>query len=89
MIFDPSISLGSLIAGTGVMLSVIVAMWRNGLKLQIGLDRLERLEHQVSAMDTKVQQIAVMQQQLVDSKERMDSLEIRVRELERDNRAKA
>ena len=84
--FDWTISFGSIIAMSGIMLSVIVAMWRNGLVLQMGLKRLESLEAQVSGMDHEVRRIAVMQQQLLDGKERMDGIDERVREVERARR---
>ena len=84
--FDWTISFGSMVAMTGIMLSVIIAMWRNGLVLQMGLKRLENLERQVDGMDMEVRRIAVMQQQLLDGKERMDGIDERVRELERARR---
>ena len=84
--FDWTVSFGSLVAMAGIMASVMFAMWRNGLALQIGLRRLESLEAQVSGMDHEVRRIAVMQQQLVDGKERMDGIDERVRELERAGR---
>lgn len=87
MIFDPTVSLGSVFASISIILSLVAVAWRNGLKLQQGLDRLERLESQVNLMDTKVQHIAVLQQQLIDGKERMDGFDERLRELERVRRA--
>ena len=84
--FDWTISFGSLIAMVGIMLSVIVAMWRNGLALQLGIRRLESLEAKVGMMDHEVRRIAVLQQQLLDGKERMDGIDERVRELERARR---
>ena len=83
MIFDWTVSLGSLIAAAAVVVGIAAAAWRNGLIMKIGLIRLEALEARTVRIESKVEDIKVMQQQLADGKERMDSLDERVRNLER------
>lgn len=89
MTWDPTISYGSIIAALSIIVSIVAVSWRNSLVIRLALHELGQLKLDVASVKAKIEHIAVLQQQLADGKERMDSLEQRVRDIEQGRRAQA
>ena len=83
MTWDPTISLGSMMAAASILIGILGVGWTNSMQLRVGLRDIAEMLSRIQRVEVKVEHIAVMQQQLVDGKERMDSLDERLRVIER------
>jgi hypothetical protein len=81
--FDGTVSLGSLVAAGSVVVAVLGAAWRNGLVMKVGLLKIGQIEERLAHVEIKVDGFSLMQQKLMDGKEKMDDHEARLRLLEK------
>lgn len=80
--FDPTVSLGSIIAGLTVVVGLAAAAWRGNIRFDRAVIKVEAMEARLIKVEQTTDLIAVMQQRLMDGKERMDSLERRLERME-------
>lgn len=80
--FDPTVSLGSIFAGVSVVVSIGLAAWRGNIRFDRAVVKVEEMDARLQKVEQTTESIAVMQQRLMDGKERMDSLERRLERVE-------
>jgi hypothetical protein len=80
--FDWTVSLGSLIAGGSVVIGLFASTWKVAALVADAKGDVEALKSDMHEVKRDVERIAVMQQQLIDGKERMDRIEKRIDRME-------
>ncbi len=74
-IFDPTINLGSVCTIATMVIGMVGIMWRHSIDMAILKASHHDVKADVSEIKEKIGEIAVVQHQLADGKERMDKLE--------------